>query len=62
MILFAILSLYVFFQVSFPFLTAAGSSLSTSGSLDTEGSYDEDRPLSVRLRLCDNLRLYTLIP
>jgi len=33
-------------QVSFPFLAAAGSSLSSSGSLDTEGSYDEDRPLS----------------
>ena len=35
--------------MAFPFLSAAGSSLSTSGSLDTEGSYDEDRPLSVRV-------------
>ena len=46
-------------QVSFPFLAAAGSSLSSSGSLDTEGSYDEDRPLSVSLRLHDNIRLFT---
>ena len=33
--------------MAFPFLSAAGSGLSSSGSLDTEGSFDEDRPLSV---------------
>ena len=42
-----ILIFILFPQVAFPFLSAAGSGLSSSGSLDTEGSFDEDRPLSV---------------